>query len=177
MDVIANAVGVSKKTLYVHFKGKEDLLYQSFSAEINSRRALYRQTIDSAPNIIEGIFALVKVVIRDMNGVNPLVFDELRRYYPQVFENLTRSQRDTDYKQMSQLIEKGKRQGLILKDLDTDIVTKLFLSQIQYVNDNELFPADRYSRTDLFRHIFINFIRGISTLEGQLIIKEFTKGD
>lgn len=176
MDAIANAVGVSKKTLYVHFRSKEDLLFQSFSAIIASRRSLYRKTVDSAANVIEGIFALIKVVITDMNEFNPLVFEELRRYYPQVFEQLTESQRETDYRQMSQLIEKGKSQGLILKDLDTDIVARLFLAQIQYVNDHELFPPETYSRTDLFRHIFINFIRGISTQDGQLIIKAFTDG-
>src|SRR5258708_30382160 len=48
MDEIAARVGVAKGTLYLHFPGKEDLVFALFNREVETFTQLVQQTSSSA---------------------------------------------------------------------------------------------------------------------------------
>lgn len=176
MDIIAGNLGISKKTLYVNFQSKEELLSCGLNHYAKARRQKIRSYVESMPNIIEALVAMFSYATREVSQFNPLFYDELSRYYPQLSKEMVEQQREEDYTELSKLINQGKVQGLILQDINADIVAKLLLVQIRHIADFELFPIDRYSRSELFQQIYINFIRGIATYEGQTILKDLVDG-
>lgn len=165
MDMIANNLGISKKTIYVYYSSKKDLIIQVLTAFMDSKRAHFEQIAGSS-NVIEGIVKMVKELSKELNEFNPNLFEELKRHYPDVAKIVDESRWVNDYNNMNNLIESGKSQKLIRKEVNTDIAAKLLLAQLQYININEIFPISEYPRSELFEHIFVNFIRGIATDKG-----------
>lgn len=170
MDLIASELGLSKKTLYVHFSSKKDLLYESLTYHLELTRERHSQTIKSAPNVIEGTVLMVKQLINELGEFNPLMFDELKRYFPKIAKLMNESNNVEDYKRITALLEKGKSQGLIRDDIDIDIATKLFLLQMRHISNYDVFPVNDYPRSTLFKHLFINFLRGMVTKKGMAIM-------
>lgn len=169
MDMIANNLGISKKTIYVYYSSKKDLIIQVLTAFMDSKRAHFEQIAGSS-NVIEGIVKMVKELSKELNEFNPNLFEELKRHYPDVAKIVDESRWVNDYNNMNNLIESGKSQKLIRKEVNTDIAAKLLLAQLQYININEIFPISEYPRSELFEHIFVNFIRGIATNKGMEIM-------
>ncbi len=167
MDDIASELGMSKKTLYEQFKSKEEIIYHSIKANHEQKQLLHKQILKEAANVIEGMIALMQQVIREIEAINPVMPQEIKRFYPNVWQKIQQDHRYRNYRDIVRLLDKGKEQELFLSDINTDIVTKLFLVQVKHITDYDLFPISEYSRVQLFKHIFIHFIRGIATQKGQ----------
>lgn len=170
MDMIAKHLGMSKKTLYVHFKNKKDILVYSTRKRTQDRRKKHENILQSASNVIEGLVTVMRETSREISQINPVMFEELDRYYPEV-SKIIKKDRMKHYDQLLEVLNHGQKEGLILPDINNDILSKLFIGQINFLKDRDLFPISDYNREDLFNHIYINFIRGISTSDGQKIIE------
>ncbi len=170
MDLIAGTLGISKKTVYANFPSKEDLLYHCLRNYIGQQRNVMKQLLEQAPNVMEGLVSLAWESTSRMSETNPLMYVELDKYYPKLSKELMDSRREEDYRELVSLIDRGKAQGLMLQGINTDIATRLFLAQVQHMNNYELFPISNYPRTELFTHIFITFLRGIATPKGQAVL-------
>lgn len=173
MDMIARHLGMSKKTLYVHFENKKDILENNLQKRLQERRKIYEEIIQSASNVIEGLIKMMYETSRDLSQINPVMFDELDRYYPNV-SKIIEKDRMENYNQLLRVLDRGQKEGLILPE-NNDILSKLFLGQANIFMDYDLFPLSDYPREELFNHIYINFIRGICTSEGRKIIENMTR--
>lgn len=166
MDEIARALGMSKKTLYAHYDSKSSILFHALSRRMEQSELIRKKILDEAPNVIDGMITLMLWQIQELEKLNPVFFVDVERYFPES-SRLIRMNREVDYYgQVTALIRRGIDEGLILDDLDVDIISRLLLVQLDHMSNYDLFPLSSYPRATLFRHIFILFIRGIVTGEG-----------
>jgi hypothetical protein len=49
------------------------------------------------------------------------------------------------------------------------------MEQFNIMGNEELFPHEKYNRSELLENIAVNFVRGIATEEGLKIINNFNK--
>jgi len=84
MDQIANDLGISKRTLYETFSDKRELLIDGMKHFSSLQHADADNTIRSAGNVIEAIYILVKKGEEMKQRLNPLFFEDIRKYYPDV---------------------------------------------------------------------------------------------
>ena len=172
MDDIAREMGMSKKTLYKYYDGKEDLLFQIFRQGINKRMDEHARLIKEAPNIMDGLVSVMVEILSDLEKTFTFQLEELRRKYRKISDDIRREQMERLTRGFITLLEKGKEQDIIQKNINSDIVAKLFIQQLTQVNNYELFPSNRYSRAELFEHIMLKFLRGISTTRGQELLEQ-----
>ena len=177
MDMIAENLGISKKTIYKHFCSKKEILTVCMKEHVKERSNLFDRIIEDSPNIIHGMIQMIQGATQQMSEINPIMFKELARYYPVIFESIIKSREKESYEQFSNVIEQGKNDGLFIKVLDTDIITKLFITQMQFLIDEKLFPVEKYEKKILYEHISYTFIRGIATQEGQKLLEDLLKDD
>lgn len=173
MDMIAENLGISKKTIYKHFSGKKEILMACMTEHVDERSELIDRIIEDSPNVIHGMIDMVQSSTQQMSETNPIMFKELARYYPQIFESIIKNREKEAYEQFFNIISEGKNKGLFRTNLNTDITTKLFIHQMQLLIDEELFPVEKYDKKSLYEHISYTFIRGIATHEGQMILKDY----
>jgi hypothetical protein len=97
----------------------------------------------------------------------------MKKYHTDIWIITSKQQKEKNYNLAYRLLRKGINEGIFRKDINIDIVVKLILEQMKFLVDNEIFPQDKYSRSDVFKNMVVNFIRGIATTRGIELIDSF----
>jgi hypothetical protein len=72
-------------------------------------------------------------------------------------------------------LKKGIKEGLYRKDMNNEIIAKLYLSRAENTHLNELFTSEEYSSVKLFVELLTYHIRGIATEKGILMLEKKVK--
>jgi len=170
MDTIAENLGISKRTIYELFKTKDELLASCIIHIMAEEEKNNKEIMNHADNVIDAFLTYIKKSVNTMKSINPMFFYDAKKYHPEVFRRKGEERKEKDYNRLINLINKGKQEGYIRQDINEDIIAKLIMEQFKIIGNDELFPPDRYSKSEIFENIAINFIRGIATGEGLKII-------
>ena len=176
MDQISGHLGISKRTLYETFREKNELLREGFEYFSNIKRDEARETIRKSDNVIEAIYILTRQSEEMRQQINPMFFEDIRKYFPDIHHHLSTEGRKREYSFTLELLNKGISEGLFNGGLDMEMVTTFIHQMMDIVVKEEVFPKDKYSHEDIFRNIMIPYLSGISTKKGkEQILKYFEK--
>ena len=166
MNDVAEALGISKRTLYDYVENKDDLLGQAivFQYEIDVEK--YKELETAAKNPVDLIFRHFRYTVLRINDIHPNFINELQRSFPQVWNDKVAPLMTERESLVRQLVHDGIEQGYFRSDINPDIAAKMLFAQVDMMSDTETFPPDRYPRAYLFRHILTGFLRGLATEKG-----------
>ncbi|MBO7579819.1 MAG: TetR/AcrR family transcriptional regulator [Prevotella sp.] len=162
MDDIAQALSISKRTLYEIYENKEQLLCEGVVYEYQLRLEQHRQFTEQAENEIEVVMEVIRQDIVRLGGINPLFFSELAKY-ERVVELLNKEHEEKRLRSM-EFVQKGIENGYFRSDLNYDIISKMSDAVVQHVMMSKMY--EEYPLSEIFRnHVDILF-RGICTDKG-----------
>ena len=167
MDQISGELGISKRTLYEIFKDKNELLREGLDHFSCIKRDEAKELLKKSDNVVETIYLLARKGEEMKQNINPLFFEDIRKYHPDVHLLLTTEGKYRDYSITRDLLEKGIRNGLFKKGLNIEMVNNFFHQIMMIVMNEEVFPKDKYSKEDVLRNIIMPYLLGISTERGQ----------
>jgi len=173
MDLIAEHLGMSKRTLYEIFPNKDDLVKACLTLALNERKQKSQEIIAKSEHIIETFILFMQMHINELKQVNPLFLYDLKKYHPEVSCQKTAEFTNTMQENISRFIEMGKEQDLFRSDVDSDILAKLIYEQVNIIQNTDLFPPEKYTASKIFEQATYTFIRGISTEKGLAIIDKY----
>lgn len=173
MDMIAEKLGISKRTLYEQFPNKNDLLNACLQLDMNEMKEKVIKELSDSKNIIEKIVSFMFFHINTIKQYSPNFLYDLNKYYPELSCQKTADFYSTMTNKIVDLIETGKNEKLFRTDINSEISAKLVLEQSKNLKNESLFPPESYSHSEVFEHIVITFIRGIATLKGYKLIEEY----
>ena len=175
MDHIAENLGVSKRTIYENFKDKDELLNLCLESGMKKQKKRYKETIKNSVNIIEAILTFIRNSVNALNIINPVFFSDLQKYYPSQWNKYIEVNNSQNLDKTIQLLKMGVEEGFFRKCINLEIVGKLILEQFNLLNNQDIFPEDRYSKVEVFENIAINFTRGIATTKGLSYLEKYHK--
>lgn len=164
MSDVANASGISKRTLYEAFHDKEELLDICFEENIKKSEMEIDEIVKSSEDVIETMMRIYTKYLSEMQNANKSTVYDLKKYHPSIYKKIECKQAE-DTNSFIPLFQRGVEQGFIRKDLNIEITIWLLKSQFRALIENN-FPSDKYSAGEIIRIIMLNFIRGIATLKG-----------
>lgn len=170
MDDIAVSLGISKRTVYETFKDKGELVEICIKKLTIGQDKKFHRVVSESGNVIEAIFVFMREGVKAVNATNPVFFKDLEKLYPQLWKRQEQEGMKKRYDLSTKLLTQGVSEGLFRKDLNIDIISKLFYQQMNLLVDDNIFPRDKYDRVEVFENMIINFTRGISTSKGIEII-------
>ncbi len=173
MDNIAEKLGISKRTIYETFKNKSELLINCFEEYSKERYKANEEIIKNSQNVLAAICSFIQSGALAIDLLNPAFFSDMRKYHNDIWVMASKQQNEKNYNLAYRLLRKGINEGIFRKDINIDIVVKLILEQMKLLVDNEVFSSDKYSRSEVFKNMVINFIRGIATNRGIGLIDSF----
>ncbi len=141
VDEISKDAGISKRTLYEHFKDKEDLFVSLFIREALKARKAVLARLEDAPDPVEKLKRFLHVArdyFREEPFMTRVLRDEDGLYAPflkQKYNVLVEQQGILDI--ISDLLEEGIKRGKVRK-LDTRLTSYIIF---------KLFQAFTYART------------------------------
>ncbi|MFV0507250.1 MAG: TetR/AcrR family transcriptional regulator [Bacteroidales bacterium] len=174
MDDIARLLGMSKKTLYQHFKDKneivvesisyiKELIEQEFCYRTNSKRSYIEREVKHAKRVIEGN-KFIKATF---------IFD-LKKFYPAELAELSSYKNKLIYKSCCAHIKSGQEQGFVREEIDPEFIAKLCVTMTNAVITSDI---SEFSEEDLVsgKHIidFLDYnLHAVCTPKG---IDEYNK--
>ena len=167
MDEISHKLGISKKTLYRFVKSKEDLITRLFEYDqakwLESMKLLGSQQ----DNAIEKLFKVSLMVYEEMKRFNPMILFELRKYYEQLYNEFNAKRLAIISQSMTINLKRGIAEGLYREDLNNEAVVAIYMSYLVEIHNNtEVCKVANVTFDELFRVMFENHIRAISTPQG-----------
>jgi len=132
MDHLAAELGMSKKTLYVHFSGKDEIIgavIEDLGAEIREEAdSLIR---DRRLNLPEKLRGFIESMVERLANLNPRAVRDLQRFAPALHDRLDEMRRKNIPYVFGRLIEEGQMTGLVRTDLPPAFVIGFFLHAMQ----------------------------------------------
>lgn len=166
MDDISRNLGISKKTLYQYFKSKEDLIekllyYDEMKWDIEMSKLRINEM-----NAIEILLQVSLKVFDEIERFNPKLKFELKKYYEPQFQQFLIRKQNHIFGQISKNMEKGIKEGLYRSDVNIELVASLYLRNLVMMHNTDYFLVEKTSFNEIFKVMFENHIRAISTPEG-----------
>ena len=165
MDLVARNCGISKRTLYETFPDKRTLIKECIDASHRHQDQEVRSIFEAADNCFDALFQ-VYVRVRNYLQENPMNFvDEIKRLYPEIFAH--QQEQEKQFVQgLSNVLRKAQDEGHVIKGINTDIAAFLFLSSMRNLHQSERLKDYGFNDVEVFDGAFLNFLRGMATLEG-----------
>jgi AcrR family transcriptional regulator len=167
MDDIARQAGVSKKTIYHEFADKNQLVYDTFSAALEEDILSLEDLPKMKDGIIEHLVGLTQFIRKRFADMNPLVMNEIQRYFPQCWRLFEDFKHEHILKEITELLNKGKEEGFFRPEIHTEIIALMRLEQMMVIFDPIKFPPSKYNQVELQLQIFEHFLYGIFTDKGR----------
>jgi TetR/AcrR family transcriptional regulator, cholesterol catabolism regulator len=172
MDDISKELGISKKTLYMYVTDKDDLVGKFIDYEIELRQAEICNCFRVGFNAIEELFEITLFMNKLMREQNPATEHDLKKYYPHYYQKIVKTRREGIYNYILLNLKKGIREGLYRKDLEVEIIAKLYLSRSESIHTSDIFTVDEFTSLKLFIVHLTYHVRGIATEQGILILEK-----
>ncbi len=155
------------------FRDKEDLVLQAIEHSLNTIDVFPEHIIKLATNPVEEIILMFKCCADQVEHVHPAFFIQIQYLYPSAWNIYQRHLQINYYYQFYDLINEGIVQKLFRHDINLEIVTKLLIEQLNVMHNTHLFPKHRFNLGEVFRSIFLYYLKGISTEAGGQIAENF----
>ncbi len=166
MDDIATEMGISKKTIYTHFKNKSvlvkastELLFLRICSGIDGVRK-------ENQNPIVELYSIKQYVMKHMKNQNSSAQFQLQKYYPAVFAEMRSKQYDYMQDCVVENLNKGLEMGLYRENLDVEFASRIYFLGMVGIKDNDMFPADQFPMITLMEKYLEYHLRGIVTQKG-----------
>ena len=175
MDDVANTLGMSKRTLYEMFGGKDELIYESICFMMDERLRKLSQKMKAYDSMLE----ILLMSVRELCGEDPQqevahrVSFNLKKFYPAIYERVQRRHAETGLSGLRWALDKCRAEGYLDSNADIELMAQLFLinAGVLMCEDKVALP-EGVSRDKAFSVLIINFLRGLASVEGLRKIDE-----
>jgi AcrR family transcriptional regulator len=168
IDDICREMGMSKKTFYVYFESKDELVAQLLQSNINYMAGKMEELLrlHDFTKLISVFLKRQEAAKNDVRRVPQLVFD-LKKYYPRQFEEFQHNCFETQKRYIMRYLEQGREQGLVRTNLDIELTAVLFAKiHSDAIRDLEVIEAHGHNMHQLGHTAMDLFARGVLSDEG-----------
>lgn len=168
IDDICRELGISKKTFYVYFESKDELIEQLLQANLDYIAGKMEDLVK-----LQDFKQLVKVFIKrqqaeknDVRRVPQLVYD-LKKYYPRQFADFQQKCFKTQKNYIMRYLEQGLKDGYVRADLNLELTAVLFAKiHSDAIRDFEIIEGHNHNMHQLAHTAMDVFVRGVLSEEG-----------
>ena len=170
IDDICHELGMSKKTFYVYFASKDELIAYLLQANIDFMKGKMSELLAT-----EDFRQVVKNVVRlqrerdkseDVRRVPQLVYD-LKKYYPKQFEDFQQKAFEVQRSYIAQFLERGIANGLVRANLNIELTSVLFAKiYSDALRDFEIMESHGHNVVQLSHVAMDVCVRGVLSEEG-----------
>ena len=174
VDDICHELGMSKKTFYVYFASKDDLV-QAILHKHEQKMAREVQHLVADKTVLQCIVDWTKIARQTEKSTHqtpPMLYD-LKKYYPTLHQEHLQRMRKMMQQFLVQFLKKGQGEGIFREEIDIEVAALLLVN-------THLMLAERAERHKMkpqdVRHMGNTTIdillRGMLTAEGLAVLEK-----
>lgn len=176
IDDICRELGMSKKTFYVYFASKDELINQLLQANIDfmARKMQDLLNTEDFRKVVSGVIKQQREreAQGDVRRMPQLVYD-LKKYYPRQLEEFQHKAFEMQKNYIAQFLERGIANGLVRANLNIEMTSVLFAKiYADALRDLEIMEAHGQNVMQLIRVTMDICIRGVLSEEGMKLYNQ-----
>jgi len=133
MDDLAQELGMSKKTLYAHFRSKKELLEAVLADKFQRADAELAQVTSGGPDIEATMRQLLASLQRHLQEIQPPFVRDMHRTAPEIFASIQSRRREMVERHFGRVLREGRRKGIIRKDIPATLMIEILLGAIDSI--------------------------------------------
>ena len=173
MDLIAQNLGISKRTIYENFKDKDELLSDFLLFAFEGHRKKAKEILSESENVIEAMFKWGLFNHDEMNKINPLFFEDLKKYHADIFLNVLKKGEIKNQELTYTILKRGQNEEIFLADLDIEIANRFIHNVLQFCQKEE--EEKKHENEKVWNSAMMPYVRGICTDKGLRLLTKFFK--
>ncbi len=177
MDEMARQLGVSKKTLYLHVRDKNELVEQCLLYGQDCDMEMMDGICGGNLNAIEELLGIYRYLFKILGSIHPSIFFDLSKYHPSALKLMNNHKNETIRERVVANLEKGMKEGLYRDNLNPGIVSRLHMGTIDMILSGEIIPFSEFKLEEVFSEFFRYDVRGIASNKGLESLKELIRND
>lgn len=173
MDDLSKSLAISKKTLYLYFQDKNELVCSVTDNYLKGNQKTFDKITADSKDPVEEVLNISEHMKLMFQNVNPSILFETQKYYPNAFAIYQKHKEECIRTTLVKNIEWGKNLGLYRKEIDQNIISVLRLEQIQMGFNTAIFPHGVYNLAKVQLQFIDHFLHGICTIKGHKLINKY----
>jgi AcrR family transcriptional regulator len=173
MDDLAHQLGISKKTIYLYYKDKDDLVKAVVNLELKEHEMTCKDCKSKAENAIHEMFLLMENMKAMTQTMNPNSMMELEKHFSNAFDMIKNHKDEFLFSLIKQNLMKGIEEGCYRKDLDIDIISKFRLETVFIPFNLHLFPLSKFNSLEVHTQLMEHFVYGLMTIKGHELMDRY----
>lgn len=166
MDDIAMKMGISKKTIYTHFKNKTKLIEAATMSLFDYISHGIGCICEHKSNPIQELYAIRNFILENVKDEKSSSQYQLQKYYPTIFSTLKMKQLELMQTCVVDNLNRGIELGLYRKEMDLNFISRIYFNGVLGIKDEETFPRELFTQKYL-SNTYLNYhIRAIATEKG-----------
>lgn len=168
MDDIATQMGISKKTIYQHFKNKRDMVEQAVEWQIQYPRFsfTFKEVIEL--NAIDQYIEFYKFITQILKEPCHSLHYDLKKYYPDLWDKIHIENTSKFQKELALNIKQGINEELYRPEINVEFISKTMARF--YLNmaeaDNKIISKDDILNIDYHKELAVYHLYGVCTSKG-----------
>lgn len=152
--------------LHAHFSSTEDLVRLLLEYELEKFVIIVESNDLLDKNAIDAMLHVSLEISRKFNQIFPSISPQIKQKYPAVYHDQFQKRMEVISEKIRINLSIGMNQGMYRSDLSSELISRLYLSRIIDIHNQDFFPAESFSFKVLFDQMFESLIRSIATPEG-----------
>ena len=168
IDDICRELGMSKKTFYVYFASKDELVAQMLQTNLAYIAGKMEELLQMK-DFRKLVGKFVKRQEAEKNDVRrvPQLVHDLKKYYPRQFAEFQTECFKTQKEYIMAYLEQGQQEGLVRANLNIELTAVLFAKiHSDAINDFEIIEGHGHNMHQLGHTAMDIFVRGVLSEEG-----------
>ncbi|WP_418604571.1 TetR/AcrR family transcriptional regulator [Hwangdonia sp.] len=133
MSDISKTLGMSKKTLYVHFANKKDLVNQTITYLFDLHFSTIEAILEQEISIEKKIRKIYEYAINYIIGISPRFIIDLKKYYTSSFKDYDSFRRKIIFEIITTLLVEGQLNGEINEAINIELFCQYHLLNLDEV--------------------------------------------
>lgn len=166
MDDISRHMRISKKTIYRLVRDKDDLVKQSLELYLEAEQTKIESILNTSDNSVDEMIRLVVYFFDQVREFTSSALVDIHLHYPKAWKIYMDYRYNFMLKSIHQNVENGVKQGMYRKDLNPEIISKIYIAGVDILGNQLLFPARQYVFLDIYKEYINYHLRGIVSDKG-----------
>lgn len=167
LDDIARDLGISKKTIYSHFKNKGQLVFECVRTDLQIKQQIVAEITQQDFNAIEEMLHIGRQVMHSLQTFSVNIIIDLMKFYPESWQLIEDHKSNFVYNIVLNNIRKGKEQGLYRDNINEDVTARIFIGFTDSVMMPQGVLKNGMPLSELYREHLIHHMYALCTEQGR----------
>jgi len=168
VDEIAESLGISKKTLYECFPGKDAIIEYTIDRFTQATGEVIDKILfDRELDTFRKLSALFKIVGERLSAINPILMKDLLSKYPHIWEKIDNFRQQKVLANFRIIFEQGIKEGVFRQDIEVDLLLQIYVDMVRSAINPQRLSRSAYSPRQIFEAMMKIVFQGILTEKGR----------